>query len=695
MSPIGNMTDRDNAKLLQGGWAHWAGVWDRLDRSKVVAAFCVMGLICLGASCLLPLLDHYHDYVFEADSPTTISHVLAYFNFFRNGDATTFPGIGDYPPYFDGAFILYALGALFTRGHLALPCPSYLAQMPDQTAVIWTVRHINVGAYILACIPLFLSARCLCRRNSISTALTVVFLLSPPLLEMDPLRIDHVIVMALCWLVYLSLKVAEKRSNPFENVLLGAALAFLVNTKITNGAFALIPAAAMAWACFRRRYSAWNFTGFLVAGILVGGGLGFRFLIHIGQLHTILMGKIHNNRMWELYFPASPHFYYNWNYFIPYGYVFLALFFVALTGVCCRLFVRRRGATVVVIFCLMAFSGLLVPLMKYWRGGYVLIPFYLLVMAAGARQVILRSRLWKGVSWWSPAVTALLMTIALVPVLIHLLGSYNRVYADALHRAESVRITREEPRQWFKAHVPPGTRVAVVAWSQWCCPPVWDLGYKSVTHLFEYPLLYPDRLKHYAPPTFDEIEATCDIILFNSLSQWQFEDALTRHAPDNLARRWKPFFAELERRYSRVEFASRYVNYCICEVQMCVIHPGALKDAARAFRSDSRAGMTFVESRHSAEVGKAKPFAWFGDYDDSSAPLVRHAQLGEITLSDSVSNTNFLFFVKDINTWFWTSQSSFPFLQRMSDKTWFRYHRGCTAPRVLYNCTTKKEEIYP
>jgi hypothetical protein len=120
---------------------------------------------------------------------------------------------------------------------------------------------------------------------------------------------------------------------------------------------------------------------------------------------------------------------------------------------------KRNGAVLVILISLAAFSALLAPLMKYPRGGYPLIPLYLLVMASGASLVLTfaRSRLKRrGYRF----LVAVLVSCSLIPTLFHVLGLYGALYRDSLHRMESIRITRVE-REWFKAHVAARLRSAL------------------------------------------------------------------------------------------------------------------------------------------------------------------------------------------------------------------------------------------
>lgn len=662
--------------------------------SRAGAAFWLLLLLVLTAVCILRLIDPYYDYVFEPDSPIIVDQTQAFVRFFLQGDVSSLPPLSSYPPYYDGQYIVYALAAVLLHGlHPAHMLPGlHLAN--DQSFIIFSIRHVNASALIAAGIPFFFAAKLLSRNNIVSFLLSLVFVLSPPILRIDLLRIDHMIVFLLCCLTYLSMVVAQGRSGWAVNVGLGIALAGIANTKITGITFALMPAAAIAWACFSRRYGLRQLFCFLIPLLLVGSALWFRYLLHAREIVPDFLAKSHGVALWEMYFPVTPYYYYNWTYFTPFGWEFLILFAFALMATCGRMIFRRKGAVLVIFISLAAFSALLAAVMKYPRGGYPLIPLYLLVMASGASLVLTfaRSRVKRrGYRF----LVAVLVSSSLIPTLFRVLGCYYAVYEDSLHRMESIRLTRIEPRGWCKAHVAAKAKIGIMAWTQSSCPPIWDLDYEVVMHLLSQPNLSKEQLLTFDPPSFEKLEAATDLLLFNDFSTWAFKTSEAEFAPEQWRTKWRPFFDELRNRYTRVSFHSRYSNYCVSQIEMYVVNPSVIHNASIAFKNDLSRGMECSEPLHGAQPVMRKAFSWLGLYEEVGGPWIIHDELGSIMLNPGAKDSDLWFYSRDLDCWFWTNQSTFPFLFRPKDKAWLYYHQGSRSPREFYNFTAKKEERYP
>lgn len=692
------MTSHREQAGVQGALRHawWKRCLDGLSQSHLSRAgtvFWLLLLFVLAAVCILPFIDPYYDYVFE-DNIVIVDQTHAFVRFFLHGDISSLPPLSYYPPYYDGPYIVYALGAVLLHGlHTAHMLPGlHLAN--DQSFIIFSIRYVNASALIAASIPFFFAAKLLSRNNIISFLLSLIFVLSPPILQIDLLRIDHMIVFLLCCLTYLSMVVAQCRSGWAVNAGLGIALAGIANTKITGITFALMPAAAIAWACFSRRYGWRQLFGFLIPLLLVGFALWFRYLLHAREIVPDLLAKIHDARQWEMYFPVTPYYYYNWTYFTPFGWEFLTLFAFALMATCGRMIFKREGAILVILISLAAFSALLAPLLKYPRGGYPLIPLYLLVMASGASLVFAfaRSRLKRrGYRF----LVAMLVSCSLIPTLFRVLGLYHAVYEDSLHRMESIRITRIEPREWFKTHVASKAKIGIIPATEFACPPIWDLDYAVVVHLLAQPNLSKEQLLSFDPPSFEKLETETDLLLFPDYLTLAFKTAEAEFAPEQWRTKWRPFFDELRNRYTRVSFHSRYSNYFVSQIEMYVVNPSVIDNASIAFKNDPSRGLECSEPLHGAQPVVRKAFSWLGLYEESGGPWIIHDELGSIMLYPGAKDSDLWFYSRDLDCWFWTNQSIFPSLFRPKDKAWLYYNKGSKSPRVFYNSTTNKEERYP
>lgn len=674
--------------------ARMAAFVGRWDKSTKVAWVLYAALSAAMISLLLPLLDPYHLFAFEPDTETTVLHVIGYLHLIDTGSIGEIPLIRDYPPFFDGIFILYAI---LTRVVLLLQSwiPGRLLLPTAQSAVIFTIRIVNVSALALSIIPVFATMRMVCRRNILSAMLAVMFILSPPILAMDFLRIDHVMIFCLCWVTYLSLGLTDQKRNYAWFAALGIILGFLVNTKITAPALAIIPALALLWALVTRKCSWRHGVVFITAGGFTAGLLGWRFLMHAPEAVAIWNGKFANHRLWSLYFPVDPVCYYNWEYLYSFGRLFRVLGIAAFLIAAVRRPTRKDGAIVLSAVYLVIFSLMLVPMIKYPRGGYMLLPFYFSVLAIGLD----RGWSWLRTRGWGRPMSLGVYLLAF-PLMgetaWHLLNNYEQVRVATEKRAESVQITRILPRQWCLAYLPPGTRIGIKRWQQPSGPPIWDLGYRVIDHLIEPPILNPESMRYYMPPAFETLEADCDLFMFDSMSLWQLEKAVDAYSAPSTQDAWHHFFDELNHRYTRINFSSRHANYSVSTIQFYLLNPSVLRQPDAALRDDPLRGFTVTAPDTTGiDHTSHRLFPWIGDVDARNFPTVVHSELGTLHIGEAPSDESLWFYSITLDGWYWTCRESYPMMLRAADSTWLRYQCGTQKPLVFYNMKTMREERVP
>ena len=318
-----------------------------------------------------------------------------------------------------------------------------------------------------------------------------------------------------------------------------------------------------------------------------------------------------------------------------------------------------------------------------------------LVLAAGVDQT------WTWLTtrrWMRPMALGIYMLA--VPFLgettWHLLDNYGRVRAFARRRSESVQATRILPRQWCQTYLPPGTRIGINRWKQPFGPPIWDLGYRVIDHLLEPPILNPESMRYDMPPSFETMEATCDLFVFDSKSLGQLEEAVKAYSAPSTLRTWRQFFDGLNRRYIRVSFASPYSNYSVTNIQFYVLDPSVIRQPEAALHDNPRMGFT-ITSPHTTESDRMsnRLFPWFGSLDERNFPIVVHAELGTLHIGNAPSDENLWFYSIALGGWYWTSRESYPMILRAADSTWLRYHCGTQKPWVFYNMKTMREERVP
>jgi heme exporter protein D len=657
---------------------------------KIQVAWICGGLLTLLTYGLVSgLIDPYHEYPFESDAPCLVDHTVGFLHLFLHRNTDLLPPLANYPPFFDGAFILYALATGLIGGVVRLTGIGG-DWSSASSFVIWTVRHVNAALLALSTIPVFAALRLIGKGVCIPVALTLIFALSPALTDMDLLRVDQMLVFLFTTLVCLSLFAFEKKRSVLFYLWLGAVTGALASTKLTSPAFGLLPAIALIGASGMNKCGRREWYAFLAACATAGLLLNVRFLAAGSRLPALLQGKIATHRLWELYFPLRPYSFYNWESFLPYGRIFIGLTALSLAVIVVSSLKGRRTAAMLVAGYAIVFSVLLAPMIKYTRGRYILLPFYLLIIAGGTHVAARMVRSRRRMAGHGRIVRAAFFML-LLPVIISFSRSYSDKRSMAVARNASVATTRIAPRNWFHRHVEPGARVALIRWAESYGPPIWDMGYRAVEHLFDPPTLHPERMARYYPPSFADIESQADILVFSDFKRWQWQKALDLFAPTNLQARWATFFLTLDECYPTLRFRAPMANYSVSEVEIHIINPDVIGEPTVAFADQPSEGKSYYPPTRRESLPRRR-FAWLGHHNDTDFPLLQHEVLGRLQLGDSPSDDGLWLFAESQGTWFWTSKDLFPVMLRTRDNTWIRYYPNLREPPLFYNLTTGRHE---
>ncbi len=558
-----------------------AAFFQSMDRSSRAGKFAGLLTVILSTMIIYPLIDRfYYEWAFEPDAWATVNHTMAFMNFIRQGTPAALLPLSNWPPYFDGAFVLQAV-----CGFLVTPLrdwhwldPALLST--DRSIAIWTIRNFNMLTYIITPLPLFYIGRSLSRSNLMGIAAAMMVALCPWILDADITRVDFPNNAAYCFLLWASFAIAGGDRRWRTGAMLGLSFALFASMKITAIALSFVPAVAVLLAVTQRRYR-WSQLGIaLLCFLALAPILFIRYLLHASSLISNILSKIECQAMWKNLISAKPWLYYNWDYFLPYGYMFMILCGLSLVILLTHLTRKRdrRHILLLVILGLLSLMG--IPVMKYCRGGYTLVPIYMLLIAAGAGVALTTVRRRFPGQGMGIALAALFL-VCLLPALSQVTHHYIQCRTRACKRPESLRITRLEPRQWFKAHVPPHARIATV-WHEWAEPPIQDLGFKFKPS-FLTPSLDRKGLSKFAPPSFAEMEAGWDIVMVNDFYLWISQDHELRQAGfPHLAEMWPPFWQELAKRYPMKQYTAESPNYCVREITIYVIHPEILLDPANS-----------------------------------------------------------------------------------------------------------------
>ncbi len=499
--------------------------------------------------------------------------------YLRTWDPASLRPLEAYPPYFDGQFILYAAGSFLVEALRSLGLLGTATVPTEQSVVIFAMRHSNALAHVAACIPMFLAARSISGSTLIALLLGFLFTLSPQIIEIDLMRIDRIVLLFLSLVLYFSVRVAGTESGSRANVLMGVSMAGLAATKVTAVAFGLLPAVAVALAAIDRRYSAGRLLAFVISFTTGFALLSFRYLLNVGSVAADLKAKVVGLAAFDGPIPRTPYLYYNWDLFLPGGYLFLGLVACSLVAAAVVVVRKRDPATLLVLICTLAYSVLGVLSFKYERGGYHVVPLYVLLIACGARFLVSWARERRPFGT-AAHVAALVCVLALLEPAARAWDQYDQAKLNAAHRMESVRVTRLEARDWFVTHVPPGARIAVLLGlaGTWAYPPVFDLGYDLSPRFLDVPYLRTEEIAAFSPPKLDQVEETADIVLVNDLFGSYMMDRFRSWGLGETADKWDEFRRELERRYPVVRFQSGYPNYGISKIEAFIINEGIMKE---------------------------------------------------------------------------------------------------------------------
>jgi len=199
---------------------------------------------------------------------------------------------------------------------------------------------------------------------------------------------------------------------------------------------------------------------------------------------------------------------------------------------------------------------------KYERGGYVLLPLYLLGLAHTLRFL-------------PPIAGKILLSICLAWTGV----SYASLARDSLARAENVRVTRVEAHAWLKTHVRPGARAAIFIHSDWALPHTADLPMTVDDQPFAFPYRDPAAFRAYPVPTLESLRRDYDLILLNDHHpRVMFDEVLRGYFGDaGRAAEWETLVADLLALPGVQSFQADVRAYNITRVDVVVLNPEILR----------------------------------------------------------------------------------------------------------------------
>ena len=262
--------------------------------------------------------------------------------------------------------------------------------------------------------------------------------------------------------------------------------------------------------------------------------------------------------------------FYNFDQFLSYGPIFLAIFCVALIWVIRHLPSEGSFEDIVLIGSLLLLSVFGVVSFKNPRGLYVLAPLYLALIARALP--LLATKIASATA--RPLAQATILNgfgALLILGLFWPVQDYLRLRYVANHRAESIYQTRIAPVQWLSSQLPAGARITVLRHSDWASPPLEGLGYSVDERFLAFPYLDAKNMGKYRPPSMESVMATTDAIVLNSFHQQFYMQTLSRYGLFDLRNEWEQFFSELRSKFVTKRFSSDHANYGVTWTEVILI----------------------------------------------------------------------------------------------------------------------------
>ncbi len=530
---------------------------------------------------VVPLIDSYYIHSFEADSSAVISYTEVYHEFFHHPLKVELPRVTAYPPYFDGAFIVYALGIDNVRFLRFAGLVSKTATPTSESITIYTIRHINALCHLCSALVLFQFGRKAFHNVFVSFAVSFCLLFSIQILQIDFLRIDHLILCLFVISVYLAFRVANNINSRANLVVLALVCGFLVTTKITSFVL-LTPVLCVLFLRARKlgyRESHLLFPALIF--VVSAASLSSRYLIHPMLALQNLVAKYEDVKSWEGVMSRKPLLYYLWDLPLANGFVFTASALISGSAAIFMIVVSkyRTALRVILGFSFGFFTLASIASLKYPRGGYHLVPIYALcggILLTSVDEFFLHyianARLYRAARVVVPLAFICLFVKQTLPNYTRL-----RVTAEALN--SSIDITREQPIRWLQTHVSTSARIVIPINSEWAMPPLDVAGYTARYAFLAIPYLDRDALAKYPPPTLSDLKAKADVILLNDFHPQVYLGFVRKFGLIDTASQWEAFYNITLKDFPTYRFVSETPCYGVSEVRIIIINGAVVKAA--------------------------------------------------------------------------------------------------------------------
>lgn len=464
-----------------------------------------------------PYIDQHYEHTFTPDAEICVELTRSFYFFFKDPSAANAPDeLDSYPTYFEGPFILAGIYGNVTRkliqwGILDLPLKD-----SDNTLVIYSMRHVGwlLGALTLVLVYLLVF------RLTGNAWLGLLFsggyyLFNLQEMYIDLMRVDHFILFAFALIFLACVKLLQRPDKLGPYLLLGAASAVMLPTKMNAPVFFFGPGLALLLIMLSKQIR-WKYVPLgLLAFAVVFVAFFFRWFMYPEHVIPTLSEIFEMGKLWVAYWNKHPLDYYAIKQFYdfqPSG--IITLFFgleivsfltIAIHGIHTR---QKLPLFVVIMFVAYTFYGIISP--KVDRYG-ITYPIYFTVMPAYALYLLQQ---WLGRASFKRAVGVLAL-IVMLPITIFHVKKYEAFVQKMAQRDISLQITKVQSAAWMKAHVKPGSHVMIYH-PRVNNPPMFDLPARFLEDKLDFQFLHPDEVVNQLPPDKTELLHYANFIVLNS-----------------------------------------------------------------------------------------------------------------------------------------------------------------------------------
>jgi hypothetical protein len=494
--------------------------WATVERDVGVFLF----LVFVALTALTSQRDF--SYVLEPDVP--LGWTRSWMAFLSSADLDTLTRPFAYTNL-DGQSVPLAIAALIAKALF----PGY---SNNDSYVLMGAIAVNVLSWAGAGVVFYVTMLRLTGNIIVSAALAMLFVISPQMLAINLARADYQIMLPLMAVIYCSVVIAEGEERTRHAVVLGVSFAFLASIKISGPIFAVFPllaATTRAWPGDAARYRKWGQLILIAFVVFVPlyAVLMFRFLYHFtwDELISLYPDGANVFFSWRDLYQYTPRWYYSYQILLQhYGYEFIALYI----GCAVLLFVlslqlKERPALFLVL-SLVVFSIVASFTQKYGRGGYHLLPLFLLVIGLAAMRV-------TRMNWPEQLRIGIPLVIFLVlgSSALRAMDYYRSRITQAELRTIAINDVIRTSDEYLRQQVAPGSTICVWRDSLYATPHLQRLGAQIVSGPFHFPYTDNAAFGRYAPPTLSEVEKQCDVVVTNSMHFNGFAKRMREFSPYN------------------------------------------------------------------------------------------------------------------------------------------------------------------